>query len=94
VNGQISPIHFISSSAILQNDQLEKFQKARLIEATEAVLVVLEPGLMIFDIDVTAGHDIPVLLYARDGLDLTVEVKWIYEKLSEGTVEFVLAPES
>ena len=37
----------------------------------EAVLEALDPGLIVFDIDVTARFDTPVLLFASDGLDLS-----------------------
>ena len=92
LNGLGSPFHVISSRSILGTDHATDEQIARLRRATETVLSPLPHGIAVFDLDTAGRFDSPILLYNRNGFDLTPRVKQAYDRLTQDEVEFVPAP--
>ena len=89
ITGDVSPFHFIRSSEVLGTTEPTEQQRELLQTATEAVLAPLDPGVLIFDADVTSQFGAPVLVFAREELELTRHVKAVYETLMREPVQFL-----
>lgn len=88
INGEISPVHFIRASSIVGTDEPSEEQIDRLHQAVDIMAGALHPGIIIFDADAISTSDIPVLLFAREQLDLTSHVKPVYEILEKKSTRF------
>lgn len=77
--------YFIRSSSILKTSEPTEKQAAQIREAVETVLSGLPPEALIFDIDVLNDSEPrrPVLLFAREDLDLTSQVRAAFERIGD-----------
>jgi hypothetical protein len=81
VAGDLSPMHFIRSSAITGSFKHSSIEVERLRRALSILGEGLNPKALIFDADALSLSQAPVILFAREGLDLTEQAKSIYERL-------------
>ena len=86
VTGEISPMHFIRGSFIIDSEKPSDEQIDRLREAVDTIAGALQPGAVIFDADAVSTSKSPVLLFAKDGIDLTTQVKSIYDALETSSI--------
>lgn len=81
ITGEISPLHFIRSSSIVDSSEPSGDQIDRLKQSVALAAEGLRPGAIIFDADAISSSQAAVLPYARDEFDLTTHVKDIYDAL-------------
>jgi len=81
VTGDRSPLHYIKSSAITGSSENSEIELERLRQAVKILGDGLNPSALIFDSDALTTSEAPFILFARDGFDLTVQAKLIYERL-------------
>lgn len=85
ITGEISPVHFVRAAFVVGSTKPSKEQLDRLRNAVDAVAEALRPGAMILDADGLSPSGASVLLYTRDGFDLTTQVKSIYDTLEKAS---------
>ena len=83
ITGEISPVHFIRASAIFGTEAPMENQIARLREAVALVGDRLSPSAVIFDSDAISPSKAPVIPFVREALDLTSQVKLVYDTLDK-----------
>ncbi len=91
VTGEISPVHVIRSSEILASTEPSEEEIALLRRSVDAIADGLNPGAIILDADAIGTRGNRGLLYAREGLDLTAQMKAVYDA-SKGEPELLSEP--
>ena len=81
VTGEVSSFYFIRSSVILGEMGATDRERELLRAATTAVMAELELGAIVLDADVVSERGFPVVVFAKDELDLTGRVKVVFEAL-------------
>ena len=81
VIAQSSHVYFIRSSEIIGTGEIAEAEIKRLQGAVGRVSDVLRPRPVVMNADVISTSEVPVLLFARPDLDLTGQVKVVYEAM-------------